>query len=95
MAFMRIVHARTTFNAALYDAVAGEVHVTTDHPLGLIMHAAGEIGGEWQIVEVWEEKEHADQFDRERLRPAFEAVTGGRAELSPTDSCELHQLVTP
>jgi hypothetical protein len=47
-------------------------------------------------VEVWESEDFAQRFDRERLVPAIEAVTGqpppGNA---PTVGFELRGLITP
>jgi hypothetical protein len=94
VAFMRIVRPRS--DAATYDAISREVEVATQHPLGLIMHAAGQIDDEWRIVEVWESEAYAASYDAARLRPAIAAVTGEEpAELPPMETCELHQLVTP
>jgi hypothetical protein len=82
--------------ADIYDAVTAELEIETEHPLGLISHAAGELDGVWQIVEVWESEDYADRFDRERLVPAIEAVTGSAPPGdAPTVIYDLHQLITP
>ena len=41
-----------------------------------MLHAAGEVDGSWQIVEVWYSQEYAQRFDLDRLVPAIAAVTG-------------------
>lgn len=48
-------------------------------PAGLIVHTASEVEGRVRIVDVWESREDAERFQREVLRPAIEAVTGGAA----------------
>ena len=63
--------------AEIYEAVNEKLGVDDDVPDGLIAHAAGDAGGQWEIVEVWESREQAERFDAERLIPAIEAVMGG------------------
>ena len=95
MAFMRIVHPRVVTYVGIYDEVASQVQIATDHPEGLIMHAAGEFDGEWLIVEVWDSEQYALQFDAERVQPAIKAVTGTRPPSPQSSNSELHLLVTP
>jgi len=95
LAYIRIQRPQT-LTADVYDAVSRELNLERDHPHGLISHAAGEADGSWHIVEVWESEDFAQRFDRERLVPAIEAITGrpppGNA---PTVGFELRGLVTP
>jgi hypothetical protein len=94
MAFMRIVHPHVVTDTVLYDEVADATQIGTKHPLGLIMHAAGEIDGEWRVVEVWDSEKYAKRFDAQSLQPTLKAVTGKRAPLD-AECLELHYLVTP
>jgi hypothetical protein len=95
MAYLRIIRPQLV-TADIYDAVTAELDIATNHPLGMISHAAGEVEGSWQIVEIWESEEYARRFDAERLVPAIELVTGSPPPGdAPTMSFELHQLVTP
>ena len=93
MAFIRIVRPPSV-DAEHYDLVGDRLRMVSDPPPGLISHAAGDHGGEWQIVEVWESEDYARRFDDERLTPTIESM-GGRPPTSPIESYELHQLITP
>jgi hypothetical protein len=92
---MRIVRPQVV-TADIYDAVTAELGIESSHPVGMISHAAGQADGSWQIVEIWESEDYAQRFDRERLIPAIEAVTGGPPPGdAPTIGYPLHQLITP
>ena len=57
----------------IYDAVREKAGL--DRPAGGIFHAAGPSpNGGWRVIEVWESKEDAKRFVKERLLPAFAAV---------------------
>ncbi len=77
-----------------YMAVNARVSIETRHPVGLLAHAAGEVDGGWQIVDIWEAEEYAAQFERDVLGPAVEDVTGAERR-APVISYELEQLVLP
>ena len=65
-----------------YDAVSAKLNIANNPPDGLILHAAGELEGAYQlfktfqIFNLWESREHADRFNRERLQPARVEVMG-------------------
>jgi hypothetical protein len=82
--------------AETYDAVNEKMGVDEQPPEGLIVHTAGAVDGQWQIVDVWESEEHAARFDRERLGPAVEAVMGGPPPSRPEAVVyELHRVIAP
>jgi hypothetical protein len=95
VAFIRIMRSPSV-SAEVYAAVVAKLDLESEHPLGLMSHAAGQAEGAWQIVEIWDSAEYARRFDRERLIPAIESVTGSPppADVS-TVSYELQQLITP
>jgi hypothetical protein len=93
MTYMRIVRPPMV-TPETYDAVNERLGVLGSPPDGLIMHAAGELDGHWQIVEAWESEQHASRFDESRLTPAIEAVTGQPAQEPAVVGYELHQLIT-
>ncbi|HME01708.1 MAG TPA: hypothetical protein VKG38_01585 [Solirubrobacteraceae bacterium] len=95
VAYIRITRPQS-LTGYVYDAISIELDLGRDHPLGLIAHAAGEADGSWHIVEIWESEDFAQRFDRERLVPAIEAVTGRPPPRNaPTVAFELRGLVTP
>ncbi len=94
MAILRVIRP-PELTRERYDAITSHLAVSTDHPLGLIMHSAGEVDGVWQIVEVWESEEYAQRFDRDRLGPAIVTIVGSQPPPATTVGYELHQLVTP
>ena len=94
MTYMRIVRPPMV-TPEIYDAVNDKLGVLGDPPDGLIMHAAGELDGQWQIVEAWESEEHARALRRSRLTPAIEAVIGQPPQDTAAVGYELHQLITP
>jgi hypothetical protein len=95
MAIIRIVRPPMV-TAELYDAVNEKAGVDERLPEGLLMHTAGEVDGQWQIVDVWESEEAAERFGNERLAPAIESVMGGAPPgPPPTTVYELHRVIRP
>ncbi|MCW3027784.1 MAG: hypothetical protein JWN81_995 [Solirubrobacterales bacterium] len=95
MAIIRIVRP-PMLTAELYDAVNEKAGVDESPPEGLMMHTAGEVDGQWQIVDVWESEEAADRFGTERLGPAIESVMGAAPPgPPPTTIYELHRVIRP
>jgi hypothetical protein len=95
MAIVRITRPPMV-NAEMYDAVNAKARVDENPPEGLLIHTAGDVDGQWQIVDVWESEEHADRFGTERLGPAIEAVMGGTPPgPPPTTIYEAYRVVRP
>ena len=95
MAFIRIFRPPNA-TAEIYDSVNEAADVDANPPAGLLFHCAGEVDGQWQIVDAWESREHAERFDQERLGPALEEVMGMRPPAPPVStSYELHKVVRP
>lgn len=42
-----------------------------DWPAGMVSHIAAPIVGGWTVIEVWETREHQDEFMKSRLGPAL------------------------
>jgi hypothetical protein len=63
---------RSTTN---YDLVSERVAIASNPPVGLIVHTAGwdEVNGVFRIFDVWESREHADNF-WERLQRVLDEV---------------------
>ena len=86
-----------TLTRDVYDAVNERVQIGANHPLGLLMHAAGEADGVFQVME-WAAQEYADRYEQDRLIPAMREVVGDQVPGSrsgPTLIYETHYLVTP
>jgi hypothetical protein len=81
----------------MYQAVQREADVESQPPAGLIVHTAGVVDGELQIVDVWESEDAAERFGRERLMPAIKAVAGDQAPMGPPNAVtyELQNVVKP
>jgi hypothetical protein len=95
MAIIRIIRPPMV-TAETYDAVNAKAGVKENTPEGLLIHTAGEVDGQWQIVDVWDSEEHARRFDEERLAPAIEAVVGSAPPGPPPRTVyELHNVIRP
>jgi hypothetical protein len=82
-----------------YDAVTEKMGLANEPPEGLIFHSAGELEGRFQVFNVWESREHFDQFTRERLRPAQVAVMGEERVAAMPDAeiteVAIHKYLIP
>lgn len=76
----------------MYRAVQEKAGVETDPPQGLIIHTAGMVDGELQIVDVWESQDAADRFGQERLMPAIKEVAGDQAPTGPPPGVTMYEL---
>ncbi len=76
-----------------YDALRARLDIDHQHPLGLHLHGAAEVGGKMQVAQIWESDWYARKFDEEILAPALaELGVPGEAKVSVF---ELEHLVTP
>jgi hypothetical protein len=57
-------------------------------PAGRLAHAVGTTGAGLRFIEIWESREHARNFERDRLLPAFAQVLGA----SPSPRPEISEL---
>jgi heme-degrading monooxygenase HmoA len=79
-----------------YEAVSNAIGAEDDPPDGLIVHAAGEVDGEWQSVAVWDSQEAYEHFRDERVFPAVRQALGDSAIEAgppPKESFEVKHLV--
>jgi hypothetical protein len=79
----------------LYDAIRRKIDLDRNHPDGLIVHAAGKIDGAWQIVNIWESADYAEQWERQTLLPAVTEVAADAAGRREVRTFPLHHLITP
>lgn len=76
-----------------YETMREVLDIDHQHPLGLIMHGASEIGGTMQVAQVWESEEYAQAFDRDLLTPVLQTL--GVSDDADIAVFELEHLVTP
>jgi hypothetical protein len=98
MAIGMITRLPEGVGASQYDAVSAKLDIENNPPDGLILHSAGELEGTFQIFNIWESREQADRFTRERLQPARIEVMGqDRAAAAEADVVEaqIHNYVIP
>ncbi len=95
-AYLQEFEATDDRMTANYDAVVEKLGTDQNPPDGLVIHTAG-FGedGTFRIFDVWESREHAERFQRERLMPAVQEVTAGRDAPPPSkdEMYELHHVV--
>src|SRR4051794_6192332 len=85
-------------STANYDAIQERLDARRNPPDGGILHTAGfdEEAGGFRIFDVWETREQAERFVRERGMPIVEGVTGGQPVAGPPQRqsfYELHDLM--
>ena len=87
-----------SIDRATYDAVNERVRIGANHPLGLLMHAAGEVDGVFQVIEIWASEDYAARYESERLMPALQQVVGTDqfpGYQGAVTTYDTHYLVTP
>jgi hypothetical protein len=86
---------RSTTN---YDAISAKLDLDKEPAPGMIVHTAGwdEEGGVFRIFGVWESREQADAFMRDRLQPLLEEGPANPDNAAMPDRegmYELHDVV--
>ena len=92
MAFVSIQRGGGLTRAS-YEEIARRLDTDANPPDGLIVHTAGEVDGAWQVVDVWQSAGAKEQFDRERLLPAIEAMMAGQPIDQPPPSATDYEAV--
>jgi hypothetical protein len=99
MAIGTITRFSQGLGAQQYDAVTEKMGFANEPPEGLIFHSAGELEGRFQVFNLWQSREHFDQFTRERLRPAQVAVMGEERVAAMPDAeiieVAIHKYLIP
>jgi len=81
---MPVILETTAPSREIYEQIVAVVGEET--PPGCIVHTASEVDGRVRIVDVWESRQHIDEFFQAKLGPAFAEVgmEGDRPELTET-----------
>ncbi|MBV9324226.1 MAG: hypothetical protein JO352_10615 [Chloroflexi bacterium] len=95
MAIVRIRHAPSGPNigSEAHDSVIKAAHSDTNPPAGLIVHAFGQVDGEWQSIDIWESAAAADQYEKDILPVAQQSYGANHRWPQPNQEYELHSLV--
>lgn len=85
-------------STANYDAINERLDLDNNPADGLIVHTAGwdEDAGVFRIFDVWESREQAEAFVRDRLQPILEEGPVNPDNAAPPDregTYELHDLL--
>ncbi len=91
MAILRI--AVGDLDQERYQKLVTALEISTDHPLGLIMHGATEVNGAMAVAQVWDSAEYADAYREQKLDRTLAAL--GISPASDVTTFELTELVTP
>jgi hypothetical protein len=91
VAILRVVNPG--LDRETYETMCAMLDNDRRHPLGLIMHGAGEVDGTMQVAQIWDSEEYAWRFDEDHLQPVLQAVDT-RLDAAIT-AFELEHLVTP
>jgi len=86
MAVVLITHAPSR---EAYEQIDREVGSTL--PRGCIVHTASEVDGGVRVVDIWESRQHIEDFFQSELGPAFAkfGVEAPQPELTETFNIEL------
>ncbi len=89
-----IVTMKVPFGTDIYDRVNEEMDTENNLPDGLVSHYAAETDGGVLIVDIWDSKDHFEQFSNERLMPAVAKVIGGPPPAGGPEPtfAELHNI---
>ncbi len=93
-----LIQQSTEATWADYEEIVKALNVDANPPAGLIVHAAGEVNGKWQSVDVWESQADYDRFREERLMPAVIQAMGEEAVAAgppPQQSFDVKHIANP
>jgi hypothetical protein len=78
-----------------YEAANAQMGVEDEPPVGLIFHAAGPMGEDWNVIDFWESRELFESFREGRLGPAIQQL-GDRAPGVPeVKEFPIQNLIKP
>ena len=94
---MAIVRIRRASNGPgeAYEAMNAKAGVRDNPPAGLIVHTIGQVGGEWQAVDIWESAEAADRFERELVPHAREVHGESFSGFPEHTTYEVQKIIQP
>jgi hypothetical protein len=80
-----------------YAAMHAEIGRRVTGPVeGLLVHIGRATGRGFQIIEVWDSKEHFQRYDAEVVQPVVAELSGGRPMAEPAvEEFEPRGLIVP
>jgi hypothetical protein len=90
MAHVRIRQAPSGEN---YGKAVDLTQFENNPPEGLIVHAAGEVDGKFQVIDIWESAEAADKFEREVHAPKAAQAFGANYKAPEPKTYETRNVV--
>jgi hypothetical protein len=80
----------------LYDAAHAAVRERSGtKPDGLLVHVGRAVDGGFEVLEVWESKEHFDRYNRDVVAPVMAELAPGAPAPPPPPEFEVRGLVVP
>jgi quinol monooxygenase YgiN len=84
---MAVVLKTTAPSRDVYEQLVAIVG--SEAPPGCIVHTASEVDGEVRVVDVWESRQHVEDFFQTKLGPAFAQV---RVEGQPPELTDTFRI---
>jgi len=78
-------------NAEQIDRLNAEIDPDGNPPTGLVFHLSGPVDGGWQVIDVWESREHFDRFAGERIVPGMAAAGLAGAGAPEMEEFAVHE----
>jgi hypothetical protein len=84
----------------VYDAVHAALLAQTGTDVdGLLLHIGRSTEDGFEVIEVWESRDHYDRYNREIIEPIIAGLAGGEGQSSPgsqqIEEFEVRGLVIP
>ncbi len=79
----------------VYDAAHAAVGRRSDKPDGLLVHVGRATDGGFEVLEVWESRDHFERFNRDVVGPVMAELAPGQPAPPPPPEFEVRGLVVP
>ncbi len=90
---MAIVRIRRAAHGKDYGRVNEVGGYKNNPPKGLIVHTAGEVDGEFQVIDIWESLEDAERFEQEESVPLIKQEHGEDYQIPEPKTYEMVDII--